>query len=224
MIAREDSGLLVKICGIQTVEAAQLAIDNGTFFVGIICVPDRKRTVDPKIAKEISRITELARKERESNGKQGPFLVGVFRNQSVQEVQKLRDEYGLDLVQLHGSEKWREYKKELGATPLIKRFIYPEDCPEVLELSNSNDNECLALFDSEAGGTGEKLDWSSISAWSESCGARFVLAGGLTPENVEVASKLPGVIGVDVSGGVETEGIKDEQKIRNFISRASFRK
>ncbi|CCJ29216.1 unnamed protein product [Pneumocystis jirovecii] len=82
----------------------------------------------------------------------------------------------------------------------------------------------IPLFDSEAGGTGELLDWNSISDWvgrQESPESlHFMLAGGLTPENVGDALRLNGVIGVDVSGGVETNGVKDSNKIANFVKNA----
>ncbi|CAI4910385.1 ANL_HP_G0187170.mRNA.1.CDS.1 [Saccharomyces cerevisiae] len=76
----------------------------------------------------------------------------------------------------------------------------------------------------QAGGTGELLDWNSISDWvgrQESPESlHFMLAGGLTPENVGDALRLNGVIGVDVSGGVETNGVKDFNKIANFVKNA----
>ncbi|SCU81837.1 LAFA_0C07470g1_1 [Lachancea sp. 'fantastica'] len=217
----ETSQFITKICGLQSADAAQVAIDASSVLLGIICVPNRKRTVDPEEAKEISSKVRAARKERQRRGLVGPYLVGVFRNQSVQDVKKIKCDYGVDIVQLHGSEDWREYKKELQDTLIIKRFIFPNDCSQVEELSLVENPGCLPLFDSEAGGTGEQLDWSSISNWSEQTGAKFILAGGLTPQNVRRATQLNGVRGVDVSGGVETDGIKDNDKIRLFISEAS---
>ncbi|SCU80495.1 LAME_0B03422g1_1 [Lachancea meyersii CBS 8951] len=222
MISTLDSSQFVtKICGLQSAEAAQEAIDANSILLGIICVPNRKRTVDPSVAKEISQRVKSAREERQKRGLLGPFLVGVFRNQSVEEVQRIKSDYGIDIAQLHGSENWQQYKEKFQDTLLIKRFVFPEDCPQVEELSKIENPGCLALFDSEAGGTGEKLDWDSISTWSQKTGATFILAGGLTPENVKAASQLHGVRGVDVSGGVETEGRKDYSKIKLFLSESS---
>ncbi|SCU85244.1 LANO_0C03752g1_1 [Lachancea nothofagi CBS 11611] len=209
-----------KICGIQSVDAAQDAIDAGADLLGVICVPNRQRTVDAEVAREISRRVKKAREHRQSNGLPGPFLVGVFRNQNIEDVERLQHKYGLDIIQLHGSEDWRQYKLKLGDTCLIKRFLFPEDCSQVLAMCQLEDPGCVPLFDSEAGGTGEKLDWNSISEWSQKCGAEFILAGGLTPENVKLASQLPGVRGVDVSGGVETDGVKDSDKIKTFLREA----
>ena len=65
------------------------------------------------------------------------------------------------------------------------------------------------------------MDWSSISSWaSEQNNVFYILAGGLTAENVMEAVGLPGVIGVDVSGGVETDGVKDNDKIIKYVQNA----
>ncbi|SCU90708.1 LADA_0F05952g1_1 [Lachancea dasiensis] len=212
------SNSITKICGLQTLEAAQIAIDSKADLLGVICVPNRKRTVDAKVAQDISALVRTERLKVKS--KEGPYLVGVFRNQSVEEVKRLKDEYCLDIVQLHGNEDWKQYCKELGDVTIIKRFIFPDDCAKVLEITNMGSAPCVALFDSEAGGTGEKLDWNRISQWSRESGANFILAGGLTPDNVKIASQLPGVRGVDVSGGVETNGKKDANKIKQFLQQA----
>ncbi|CEP63941.1 phosphoribosylanthranilate isomerase TRP1 LALA0_S09e05930g [Lachancea lanzarotensis] len=217
----DTSQFITKICGLQSADAAQVAIDANSLLLGIICVPNRKRTVDPSEAKKISVKVRAARDERQKRGLAGPFLVGVFRNQEVEEVQRIKSDYGIDFVQLHGSEDWQRYQKALPGTLLIKRFIFPNDCSLVEELSHVKNPGCLPLFDSEAGGTGEQLDWDAISDWSNETGATFILAGGLSPHNVKTASQLTGVRGVDVSGGVETDGLKDFNKIRLFLSEAS---
>lgn len=210
---------VIKICGIQSVEAAAKAVEEGANLVGVICVPNRKRTVDAHVAKQISQLVRASRAAK-SDTNAGPYLVGVFRNQSVEEVVRIVQEYGIDIVQLHGSEEWQSYQSRLPGLPLIKRFLFPKDCNEVLGLGNG---DCMPLFDSEAGGTGEKLDWQSISEWSVGSAEKpeFILAGGLTPCNVGEAVKLAGVIGVDVSGGVETQGSKDLTKIGLFVANAA---
>ena len=195
---------LVKVCGIQTVEAAETALQAGADLIGIICVPNRKRTIESAVAREISKLIHKSDTTK---------LVGVFRNQSVEDVHRLSEEYDLDIIQLHGDESWPEYYNVIKK-PIIKRVIFPRDVDVVTQV-------CLPLFDSEAGGTGEKLDWSSISSWaSEQNNVFYILAGGLTAENVMEAVGLPGVIGVDVSGGVETDGVKDNDKIIKYVQNA----
>lgn len=204
---------LVKICGVQTVEAAQTAIQSGADLVGIICVPNRSRTVVPQVARRISELMH----DPVTNS-QGAKLVGVFRNQSVDDVQMIAGDYGVDVVQLHGDESWEEYHEEVNL-PIIKSVVFPRDCELVQRLSHQKTCECLPVFDAEVGGTGEKLDWGAIGQWSKGQ-AKFILAGGLTPDNVKVALQVPGAIGVDVSGGVETNGAKDLDKIKAFVANA----
>ncbi|CAG58259.1 TRP1 [Nakaseomyces glabratus] len=202
---------LVKVCGIQTVEAAETALQAGADLIGIICVPNRKRTIESAVAREISKLIHKSGTTK---------LVGVFRNQSVEDVHRLSEEYDLDIIQLHGDESWPEYYNVIKK-PIIKRVIFPRDVDVVTQVCQRKPLVCLPLFDSEAGGTGEKLDWSSISSWaSEQNNVFYILAGGLTAENVMEAVGLPGVIGVDVSGGVETDGVKDNDKIIKYVQNA----
>ncbi|BAP72873.1 phosphoribosyl-anthranilate isomerase [Kluyveromyces marxianus] len=216
--------MLVKICGLQSVEAAQTALDRGADLLGVICVPNRKRTVTPATAKQIS---QLVHQGNHSQGNHQARLVGVFRNQPLEEVLALYHEYNLDVIQLHGNEdvvQWRKWiPKDIT---LIKAFQFPGDCdvvtsPAVAQLQLEN---VLVLFDSGEGGTGQQLDWNGMASWCQNQGntTRFILAGGLTPDNVRhaITSLAPHAIGVDVSGGVETNGHKDMAKIAAFISQA----
>ncbi|CCH45123.1 hypothetical protein BN7_4702 [Wickerhamomyces ciferrii] len=228
--------VLVKICGIKDVESAQVALDAGANLIGMILVPGKKRTIDHGIAKEITQLVKSKRFPITSNEfyrsfggrgdspkwfeevskelkEKGPFSVGVFKDQSIEEINKLIDELDLDFVQLHGKENHDDYIPNLKV-PTIARFIPDED--NVLDSLKPN-KQILSLFDSEAGGEGIKLNWENLSKWANENNAKYILAGGLTPENVSEAIKLNGVIGVDVSGGVETDGVKDHSKIIKFI-------
>ncbi|KAL3231332.1 N-(5'-phosphoribosyl)anthranilate isomerase [Nakaseomyces bracarensis] len=206
---------LVKVCGLQSLEAAETAVSSGADLIGIICVPNRARTIQPDIARSISELVHDP-----ARNPHGTKLVGVFRNQSIIDVSIISRDYGVDIVQLHGDETWEEYHEKLGK-PIIKRAVFPRDCALVEELSHQDAYRCLPLFDSDAGGTGEKLNWGAIGDWATATPhARFILAGGLTPDNVRDALSVPGTMGVDVSGGVETHGAKDLEKIKQFISNA----
>lgn len=224
---------LVKICGLKDVEAAEVALDNGAAMLGFILVPGRARTVDLKVARDIvqlckqrqkmssKRLYNLLDKDNWTQSaykliqENGPYAVGVFRNQSVAEINECVATLGLDFVQLHGSEPRDEYIAQIRV-PVITRFV-PDD-KQLHEVNKQS--QVLTLFDSEAGGEGQKLDWEELSQWSTQSGASFVLAGGLTPDNVHEAVRIAGVVGVDVSGGVETNGVKDHAKIRTFLRNA----
>ncbi|KAK7207253.1 N-anthranilate isomerase [Myxozyma melibiosi] len=216
---------LVKICGTRTVESAQVAIQAGADLIGMICVPNVKRTVSSDQAKKISRAVREFRESRpehrllppddvdawftghvENFRNRAPLVVGVFRNQPLEEVLAIQKEYELDIVQLHGSEPL-EWANSIPV-PVIKKFGPTDE--DILKPGLHS----LALLD---GGGGE----GKLLAWDELPGAgSFILAGGLTPENVATAIKLPNVSGVDVSSGVETDGKHDHQKIQLFIKNA----
>lgn len=200
---------LVKVCGIKTVEAAKVALENGADMIGMILVPGRVRTVDIQTAGEISSFVQSF-----SSKSKRPLIVGVFRNQPLDTVLDLQQRLSLDIVQLHGDEPL-DWCRSIPV-PVIKRFTPGTDRFE----------ECLipgyfeyALLDSELGGEGKMVDQSQIEG-AISQGARFILAGGLTPENVGELVKSKGILGVDVSGGVETGGVKDLVKIKNFVLNA----
>lgn len=230
--------MLVKICGVKDVEAAQVALESGADMIGMIFVPGKPRTIQVSNAKEVVSLVESKRKGLNSNElydslkpgqdslwfeqvhdsikSNGPYSVGVFRNQSIEEINNIIEEVDIDFVQLHGQESHDEYIPQLKK-PVITRFVPNET--KVLQSLKPN-KHLLPLFDSEAGGEGVKLNWSNLSDWSAKNNARYLLAGGLTPDNVHEAIKLDGVIGVDVSGGVETNGVKDYVKIKEFVKNA----
>lgn len=130
---------LVKICGLRTTEAAAKAIDSGADMLGVIMVPNRKRSVSHAVAQEISQFVKSTRDAGRGQFKtpaeiiayvekqdvkeynqyfelyhrilleNGPFLTGVFRNQNIDEVFELAEKCSLDCIQLHGSEDVEEY-------------------------------------------------------------------------------------------------------------------
>lgn len=240
---------LVKICGIKTVDAAAEAVSSGADLLGMIMVPGRARTIDTGVAQEITALIRTTRKSKNVRFQtvneiikqlqqeefvdfnqysekltgfileNGPFSVGVFRNQKLQEVFELAKEVGLDCVQLHGSEDKVEYFQANDGQYLINpRYVIPQDNEAMkiqFELFHKYPGFGLPLLDSEAGGEGKVIDWSLINDLSF---GNFILAGGLTPGNLSQTLPLNNLLGYDVSGGVENDqGQKDLQKIRDFI-------
>lgn len=200
-----------KICGVKSLEAAQEAAEHGAHFIGIIMVPGRERSVDTGVAKQISAYLRTLPEERR------PKLVGVFRNQSLEVIERAAQEIPLDVVQLHGSEP-PEFVSQI-TTSVIKRVVptNPDFVEQILLLNSQN---VYALVDSERGGDGKVFDWTPLEKVG-AVGGKYILAGGLNPDNVKQALAQPGCIGVDVSGGVETDGIKDLHKIRLFLKNAA---
>ncbi len=236
---RSEPPLLVKICGTRTPEGATAAVEAGADLIGMILVPDRKRTVTQEQGKAISEVVHNHKKPlNPSHNKQitniasdffansngivnatRPLLVGVFQNQSLDVILAQRKLYNLDIVQLHGSEplEWAR----LIPVPVIKSFK-----PGQAQIGTRG-YHALPLLDSASGGTGEKLDMSDVRRTLRSDSElRILLAGGLDPTNVEDAVLAAGeelgsrIIGVDISSGVEENGAQSFDKIRAFIAAA----
>ncbi len=210
----------VKICGIRNLDDASVAAEAGADYIGMVFVPERRRRITPQEAKVIVEGV------RASSGSV-PRIVGLFADQSVEEVSGIIDYCGLDLVQLCGQETVK-YAGELGCG-VIKVVHVAESATadddsgtgaRVKEFSGLGHLVTLDRFvEGIQGGTGQGFDWGVATSLSRA-GHPFLLAGGLTPENVAEAITTVNPWGVDVSSGVETDGNKDHTKIRLFLNNA----
>jgi phosphoribosylanthranilate isomerase len=209
----------VKICGIQQREHAIVAAESGADFIGLVFVPQRRRRLELGAARAI--VSDL-----KTHGNNPPKVVGLFADQPLEEVNQVIRTCQLDLVQLCGQES-PDYCGRVEAG-VIKVFHVPGTGPgDVTRLAENIQRFRAAghlvtldrLVDGLPGGTGQKFDWE-IAAQLSQQGHSFLLAGGLTPDNVAhgVATVKPW--GVDVSSGVETDGVKDSKKIRAFVRSA----
>ena len=194
----------VKICGICDLETALGAAEAGADALGFVFAPSR-RMLSPDKARDI--IKRLP-----------PFIsrVGVFVNLPAAEVEQIAGYTGLDTVQLHGDES-PEYCKSITRYKVIKSFSVSSE--QDLERVEAYEVDGY-LLDTPAqglrGGTGMAFDWRLAAGFSA---GPLVLAGGLYPENVRQAIDLVRPYAVDVSSGVETEGQKDINKIKDFVRR-----
>ena len=208
----------VKICGIQEAQDALAAAHAGAEFIGLVFVPGRRRRVDDDRARRI--VTTL-----KESGRTPPRVVGLFADQALTEVNLTVRRCGLDMVQLCGSESL-DYCAQI-AVPVIK-VLHVTDSPPSEEADALLSGNMLALrerghlatldrrVEGLQGGTGVSFNWEIAKALSVK-GHPFLLAGGLTTENVADAVRIVRPWGVDVSSGVETDGAKDVRKIRAFI-------
>ncbi|KAG5368485.1 N-(5'-phosphoribosyl)anthranilate isomerase [Yarrowia sp. C11] len=208
-----NEGPVVKICGLRTLEAAVVAMENGADMLGMILVPGRARTVNFDVAREIAAVVRSGKYRNVHSGKR-PLLVGVFRNQPLPYILSCVADLNLDIVQLHGDEPL-DWCRQIPVSVIKRVSPGKRDFRQSLVAGY----QAYSLLDSEVGGEGQLVDWTSAEKWYDNH-VRFILAGGLTPENVAEAVQVKGVIGVDVSGGVETDGEKDLDKIRLFIKNA----
>ncbi|KAH9883875.1 indole-3-glycerol phosphate synthase [Xylariomycetidae sp. FL2044] len=239
--ATQPEPLLVKICGTRTPEAALAAAEAGADMIGMILVPGRKRSISDEAAKAISEAVhtfsrpltaDLTRTSKgrardffasaayklTTDGRIRPLLVGVFLNQTLDEVIELQRRYHLDIVQLHGDEPL-EWASSIPV-PVMRRFK-----PGEAGIS-SRGFHAIPLFDSGSG-SGQLLDAVDVkSALEKDKELRIILAGGLDAENVGQIVKAAGedasrILAVDVSSGVEgSDGLQSLDKIRSFIDAA----
>jgi phosphoribosylanthranilate isomerase len=213
---------LVKICGLTRPDDALAAARSGADFLGMVFAAGSKRRVDERTAKEI--VSFVRGRIREMNARRAqtpqcgpadmvecPRFVGVFANEEPATMNRCAIEVGLDLVQLHGDEN----PSVIGRLdrPAIRAMRIGTSMPDVSVWEKAD----WMLFDAAAGGSGESFDWSLLRGVER----RFLLAGGLTPDNVAEALSVTGAAGADVASGVESApGVKDKEKVRRFIEAA----
>lgn len=205
----------VKVCGLRSPEDAEKLEGLDVSAAGLIFVPGRRRQVTPEQGASI--VAHLPR---------GVLKTGVFVNPTREELLSVLDQVPLDLIQLHGEEspQFCGWLKEKVKAHVVKVFhmgtrppASPEDyapCIDAVLLDSSSGQK--------RGGTGKVFPWEWIPREKEYWRRRKLpvwVAGGLSPDNV--GSLLNGYApdGVDVSGGVETEGRKDRKKISQFVER-----
>ncbi len=205
----------------RTLSDAAYAASAGVDYIGLLFVPRRRRRLDASTAEGIVSGIKDA-------GWQGITTVGLFADQPIEEVNDTVRRCGIDMVQLCGNESM-DYCSQVEV-PLIKVIHVPEtmgpdDVPASLvsRLQELEKEGYMITLDRKVeglhGGTGQTFNWEVARVLSQE-GFSFLLAGGLTPENVGEAVSVARPWGVDVSGGVETAGDKDEDKVLAFVSAA----
>lgn len=192
----------VKICGITDIESAKAAVQSGADAIGFVFA-ESKRRVDIKTAEMISKSLPPHVKK-----------VGVFVNEVKEVMEEMATVCGLDYLQLHGDES-EELSLSLSY-PVIKAF----GIESVNELEKALSYPCeFVLLDSPKGkyrgGNGTTFDWSLVK--QVNFPQKLIVAGGLNQANVVEMINLVSPDMVDVSSGVETNGIKDSEKISRFI-------
>jgi phosphoribosylanthranilate isomerase len=202
-----------KICGLREVGHALAAAEAGADFLGFNFVPGVRRQLGEEQARAI--IQEY----RRLRGSGGPRLVGLFANQPLEDVNRIVLSCGLDFAQLCGDESL-DYCQRVEAS-VIKQIKVRDGQPvgEVMRrVEEVVSRNYVALLDKHEagalGGTGRSFDWGIAREVARRYD--FLLAGGLSPDNVVQAIAMVNPWGVDVSSGVETDGAKDVSKIVAF--------
>ena len=208
---------LFKICGLRELDHALTAADSGASFISFNFVPGVRRQVSRGHAQ---KVIEDFRRLRDRDA---PRVVGLFANQPVEDVNSTAHSCGLDFVQLCGDEPPQYW--EAVQVPVLKMVrVRDAGDPEaaiastrrtVAEIVSAGHIPLLDTYrEGRLGGTGHTFDWTIARAVSES--GPCMLAGGLNPDNVARAIETARPWAVDVSSGVETDGVKDPARIRAF--------
>jgi len=197
----------VKICGITNLEDAMEAVFLGADALGFVFASSQRR-IDVFKARDIIQ-------------KLPPFVtsVGVFMNQSIEEVRDYARSAGVDAVQLHGTEG-SEFPGSLDRYVIKRINIDDNSSPEDIEKFMDSFPAKAFILDPGCG-QGNAFSWYRFVGLK--CIRPVFIAGGLNPENVRDAVRILKPFGVDVSSGVESSvGKKDPVKMEKFIREAKW--
>lgn len=194
-----------KVCGLTRAQDVKIVYENGALYGGLIFAEHSKRCVSLRQAQELVTAAPLR-------------FVGVFQNQEIDFIVKIANQLQLYAVQLHGAET-KEFITALRhqlpeSTQIWKAISVNTETQSAVNLTDDL-NVDRYIFDSQTadqqGGTGKTFDWSLIP---ENLKHKIILAGGISPNNVEQAIQQ-NCLGLDLNSGVEsTAGVKDQEKVR----------
>ena len=202
----------VKMCGISKVETIPAVVEAKPDYMGLVFASS-ERQVTVEQAKTL--VEALHKQCKAQNDTVSIKTVGVFVNETLDNLVTIADEANLDAVQLHGDEDkaFIQSLKERTNVEVWKAVQIRSAADAEAWIDSSAD---MLLFDAyhkdERGGTGEVFDWSCLDAFERP----FMLAGGIDSTNVARAIRTVRPYGIDISSGIETNGVKDDEKITAF--------
>ena len=211
----------VKMCGISKVETIPAVVEAKPDYMGLVFAPSKRQvTVDQ--AKTLVEELHKQYTKRYNNGAEQSNndeikTVGVFVNETLDNLVSIATEANLDVVQLHGDEDeaFIQSIKERSNVEVWKAVQIRNAADAEAWIDSSAD---MLLFDAyhkdERGGTGEVFDWSCLDEFERP----FMLAGGIDSTNVARAIRTVRPYGIDISSGIETKGVKDDEKIKAFTN------
>ena len=211
----------VKMCGISKVETIPAVVEAKPDYMGLVFAPSKRQvTVDQ--AKTLVEELHKQYTKRYNNGAEQSNndeikTVGIFVNETLDNLVTIATEVNLDVVQLHGDEDeaFIQSLKERTNVEVWKAVQIRSAADAEAWIDSSAD---MLLFDAyhkdERGGTGEVFDWSFLDEFERP----FMLAGGIDSTNVARAIRTVRPYGIDISSGIETDGVKDDEKITAFTN------
>ena len=192
----------IKFCGLSRACDIVAANELMPDYIGFVFAPKSRRYVDEKKAAALRALLHP-----------DILAVGVFVKEETDFIARLLQEGVIDIVQLHGNENesYLEALREKTDKPVIQAF--GADSGETVRKAKNSQADFI-LFDSAGGGTGQIFDWNVLAGVKRP----YFLAGGLNAENAEEAVRALHPYAVDVSSGIETNGVKDREKMRKFAA------
>ena len=230
----------IKMCGISKVDTIPAIVDAKPDYMGLVFAPSKRQvtveqanTLVDELHKQYEKTygeatapmnTDTAQDSQDSQEfvQGNPSFekiktVGVFVNETIENLLKIAEKVKLDVIQLHGDEDetFIQSLKECTNVEVWKAVQVRSAADAEKWIDSSAD---MLLFDAyhkdERGGTGEVFDWSSLDEFERP----FMLAGGMDSTNVARAIRTVRPYGIDISSGIETEGVKDDEKIKAFTN------
>lgn len=202
----------IKLCGLRRVEEIELCNELEVDYIGFIFVKKSKRYICIDEAKTLK--AHLSKKIK---------AVGVFVDEPIENVVDIAKEGIIDVIQLHGKENNAYIQKlrdaladldtvSLDTMPIIKAVAVSTF--DDIALTDTFHSDYI-LLDSTSGGSGKSFSWPLGGYMNRP----YFLAGGLNLENIETALHTCHPMAVDVSSGIETDGVKDLSKMRSFVAK-----
>lgn len=190
----------IKMCGLSRIEDIEIVNQIFPEYIGFVFAEKSKRFITFEKAAELKKHLH-----------KNIMAVGIFVNENPKTIANLLDNEIIDIAQLHGKENnyYINNLRKLTDKPIIKAFRI-ETTQDIIETEKSSAD--YILLDSENGGTGKTFNWNLI----QNLKRPYFLAGGLNTYNVKNAVERLNPYAVDVSSGIETNGIKDKNKMRDF--------
>ena len=220
----------VKMCGISNVETIPAIVDAKPDYMGLVFAPSKRQVTVEQAKTLVEELHKQYAVRYNSEAEQTESVtsldtassetiktVGVFVNETVENLLKIAEEVKLDVIQLHGDEdeSFIQILKEQSNVEVWKAVQVRSAADAEKWIDSSAD---MLLFDAyhkdERGGTGEVFDWSSLDEFERP----FMLAGGIDSTNVARAIRTVRPYGIDISSGIETNGVKDNEKMKAFTN------
>lgn len=220
----------IKMCGISKVETIPAIVDAKPDYMGLVFAPSKRQVTVEQAKTLVEELHKQYAVRYNSEAEQTEPVtildtassetiktVGVFVNETVENLLKIAEEVKLDVIQLHGDEdeSFIQILKEQSNVEVWKAVQVRSAADAEKWIDSSAD---MLLFDAyhkdERGGTGEVFDWSSLDEFERP----FMLAGGIDSTNVARAIRTVRPYGLDISSGIETNSVKDDEKMKAFTN------